>query len=115
MNNFWKFIVFTGLFFQLSFAHSANQNATLSFPKENNTQLNKESLNSYSFLQPSVDRGIPNLKQNNRIPVSINPCPTELQPLSIFKDNTSKTVVSEQDIDRCNNVSILLFPFHYHW
>ena len=116
MKTFWKFIVFTGLLIQFTFAYSANHDTTITFQKENNTEFGKESLSISHFVQPSIARGTPDLKNSNRIPVGlINLCPTNLQSLLIFKDNTRKIVLSDQDIDRCNKVSILLFPFHYHW
>ena len=114
MKTFWKFIVFTGLLIQFSFAYSANHDATISFPKENNTEFGKETLSTSHFIQPSVERGTPDLKPNNRIPVGLNE--NTLLPLfSSLKENNLKIVLSNQDIDRCTEVSILLFPFHYFW
>jgi hypothetical protein len=115
MKTFWKFIVLTGLFIQFNFAYSANQYIVPSFQKGNNTSLTKESLNSSHFIQPSIDRGTLDQNQNSRIPVYINDCNT-LSPLfSGLKENNLKIVLSDQDIDRCIKVSILLFPFHYFW
>ena len=114
MRNFWKFIVFTGLLIQFSFAYSANHDATISFRKDNNTAFSKESLSVSHFVQPSIERSNPDLKHNNRIPVNIGDSNTA--PLfSNFRENNPKIVLSDQDVDRCKKVSILLFPFHYFW
>ncbi len=114
MKKFWKFIVFTGLLIQFSFAYSANHDSTISFPKGNNSEINKESLSTSHFVLPSVERGTPDLKHNNRIPVGLGEN-TLLPVFSNFKENNVKIILSDQDIDRCSKVSILLFPFHYFW
>ena len=115
MKTFWKFIVFTGLLIQFSFAYSANHDATISFQKESNTTFSKESLSVSHFVQPSIERGTPDQKHNTRIPVYINNSNTLLPFFSSFRENNLKIVLSDQDIDRCAKVSILLFPFHYFW
>lgn len=115
MRKFWKFIVFTGLLIQFGFAYSANHDATISFRNDNRTALSKESLSVSHFVQPSIERNNPDLKQNNRIPVHISDFDASLPLFSSFKENKRKIVLSDQDIDRCTKVSILLFPFHYFW
>jgi hypothetical protein len=114
MRKFWKFIVFTGLLIQFSFAYSANHDVTISLKKDNNTAFSKESLSVSQFVQPSTERSNPDLKHNNRIPVSIGDSNTALL-FSNFKEGNVKIVLSDQDINRCTKVSILLFPFHYFW
>jgi hypothetical protein len=114
MRNFWKFIVFIGLLVQFSFAYGAKQNETISFSKGNNPEINKESLSASNFVQPSVERSNPDLKHNNRIPVGLNEN-SVLLLFSDFKESNLKIVLSDQDIDRYNSVSILLFPFHIFW
>lgn len=114
MKTFWKFIVFTGLLLQFTFAYSANHDAVITFPKENNTQFGKESLSTSHFVQPSIERGTPDLKHNNRIPVGLSEN-TILPLFSGLTEKNTKIVLSDQDIDRCVQVSILLFPFHYFW
>jgi len=115
MKNFWKFIVFVGLFVQLGFAHNANHNAMVSFQKESNTEFSKESLSSSEFVQPTISRGTLDLKLSNRIPAGVANYPSELQSLTILRNATHKIFLSDQDLDRYNGVSILLFPFHYFW
>ena len=115
MRRFWKFIVFTALLIQFSFAYSANQDVTISSRKDNSTAFSKESLSVSHFVQPSIERSNPDLKNSNRIPVNINDSNTTLPLFSSFKENNLKIVLSDQDIDRCTKVSILLFPFHYFW
>ncbi|WP_264563677.1 hypothetical protein [Flavobacterium sp. N3904] len=115
MKTFWKFIVIIGLFMQFSFAYSANQYAIPTFQKENNSSLSKESLSSSHFIQPSVDRGALDLKHNNRISVDLSDCTLSSLLFSSFKENNPKIAVFDQDIDRCSQVSILLFPFHFFW
>jgi hypothetical protein len=114
MKTFWKFIVFTGLLFQFSFAYSANHDATISFQKQSNTEFGKETISVSHFVQPSFDKESPELKQNNRIPVGLSDI-TLLPLFSSFRENNLKIVLLKQDIDRCTEVSILLFPFHYFW
>ena len=114
MRKFWKFIVFTGLLIQFGFAYSANHDTTISFLKENNPEINKESLSTTHFVLPCIERGTPDLKHNNRIPVGLSE--NILLPIfSSLKENNLKITLSDQDIDRYNSVSILLFPFHYFW
>jgi hypothetical protein len=115
MGNFWKFIVFTGLLIQFSFAYSANHDVTISFRKDNSSAFSKESLSVSHFVQPSVERSNPDLKHNNRIPVNIDDSNATLPLFSSFKESNIKIVLSDQDINRCTKVSILLFPFHYFW
>jgi hypothetical protein len=115
MKAFGKFIVLIGLFIQFNFAYSANQYAFPSFQKKNNTSLSKESLSTSHFIQPSIDRGTLDQSHNTRIPVGINDCNTLSPFFPCFKGNNLKIVLSDQDIDRCTKVSILLFPFHYFW
>ncbi len=115
MKIFWKFIVFIGLLLQFAFAHSANHDTIISFQKESSTDINKESLSVSHFVQPSIERGTPELKSNSRIPVDINDSNTLLPLFSNLKENNLKIILSNQDIDRCSKVSILLFPFHYFW
>lgn len=115
MKNFWKFIVFTCLLTQFGYANNTNKNTISSFQKKIETTFSKESVSSSHFVRPTINRGISDLKQHNRIPAGLSYFATELQPLSILRDNNLKIVVSDQDIDRCNKVSILLFPFHYFW
>ena len=115
MGKFWKFIVFVALLIQFSFAYSANHDLTISTKKDNNTAFSKESLSVSHFVQPSVERSNPNLKHNNRIPVQISDFNTALPLFSSYIENNPKTILSDQDIDRCAKVSILLFPFHYFW
>lgn len=115
MGKFWKFIVFAALLIQFSFAYSANHETSFSQKKDHNTSFGKESLSISHFVQPSIERSNPDLKNNNRIPVDINEFNTFLPLFSSFKENILKIVLSDQDIDRCANVSILLFPFHYFW
>ena len=99
---------------QFSFAYCANHDITISAKKDNNTAFSKESLSVSHFVQPSIERSNPDLKHNNRIPVNIGDSNTA--PLfSSFRENNPKIVLSDQDIDRCTKVSILLFPFHYFW
>ena len=115
MGKFWKFIVFAGLLIQFSFVYSANHDSRIYSKKDNTTTFSKESLNVSHFVKPSIERNNPNLKQNNRILVHISEFNTQLTLFSNFKENNPKIVLSDQDIDRCVKVSILLFPFHYFW
>ena len=115
MGKFWRFIVFAGLLFQFSLAYSTNQDASFSTKKDHSTLFSKESLSACHFFQPNIERSNPDLKHSNRIPVNIDNTNTALQLFSSFKESNLKIVLSEQDIDRCKKVSILLFPFHYFW
>ena len=116
MKNFWKIIVFACLFIQMGYAYDTNQDSPISFQKKENTSFDKESLGTSEFVQFSIERGAVDLKHNNRVLTGIGHySPTEFQSLSFLTNNTLKIVLSDQDIDRYNSVSILLFPFHYFW
>lgn len=99
---------------QFGLANGANHDETISFSKGNNPEINKESFSASHFVEPSIERSNPDLKHNNRVPVGLGE--NTLLPLfSSLEGNDLKIVLSDQDIDRCTNVSILLFPFHYFW
>lgn len=117
MKNFWKLVVFACLFIQSGFAYDANQHSTSFFQKKHNTTLfDRENIGTPEFVQFSIERGTLDLKNNNRVPVGIgHHFPTEFQSLSALRNNNLKIVLSDQDINRYNSVSILLFPFHYFW
>ncbi len=99
---------------QFGFAYAANHDKTISFLKGNNSEINKESLSTSHFVQPGIERSTPDLKHNNRIPVGLNEN-TVLLLFSDFRESNLKIVLSDQDLDRYNSVSILLFPFHIFW
>jgi hypothetical protein len=115
MRKFWKFIVFTGLLIQFSFAFGTNQNSTISSKKDTDTAFSKESLSISHFIQPTVERSNPEVKHNNRIPTSFGDFNTAISLNLSFKEDNPKIALSNQDIDKCSKVSILLFPFHYFW
>ena len=100
----------------MGYAYDTNQDSPISFQKKENTSFDKESLGNSEFVQFSIQRGTLDLKNNNRVLSGIGLyAPTEFQSLSVLTNNTLKIVLSDQDIDRYNSVSILLFPFHYFW
>ena len=115
MKNFWKLVVFACLFMQFGFAHNASKHTTANFQKKSENTFSKKSISAFQFVRPTIERGTSDLKHNNRIPVGFSYCPTEYQFSSILSNNDLKIALSDQDIDRCNKVSILLFPFHYFW
>jgi len=115
MRKFWKFIVFTALLIQFSLAFGANHDSTISSKKDTATAFSKESLSVSHFVQPSIERSNPDVKNNNRIPTSFYNFNTAISLHSSFKEDDLKIALSDQDIDRCSKVSILLFPFHYFW
>lgn len=115
MRNFLKIIVFACLFIQAGYAYNTNEHSTISFQKKDNTSFTKENSGSFQLIQLSIERATLDLKNNNRIPAAIGHYPAELQSLSILRNNTLKIVLSHQDVDRYNGVSILLFPFHIFW
>jgi len=117
MKNFWKLIVFACLFIQSGYAFDAIKLSESSFQKKNNTTIfDKENLGIPNFVQFCIERGTSDLKNNNRIPVGFgNYFPAEFRSLSTLKESNPKIVLSNQDVDRYNSVSILLFPFHYFW
>ncbi|WP_269223296.1 MULTISPECIES: hypothetical protein [Flavobacterium] len=115
MKTFWKFTVLIGLFIQFNFAFSANQYDTPSFQNDNSTTFNKESLSSSHFIQPSIDKGSVDQSHTTRIRIGINDCNLVSPYFICSKGNNLNIVLSDQDIDRCIKVSILLFPFHYFW
>lgn len=115
MGKLWRFIVFVGLLIQFGFSYGANHNSTISSKKDSNTEFSKESLCISHFTQPSIERSNPDLKHNNRIPFNFSDFNTAIPLFSGFVENDPKIFLSDQDINRCVKVSILLFPFHYFW
>lgn len=100
---------------QFGYAYSTNKNTIPSVQRKTETTFSKESISSSDFIRPNIHRGTFDLKTSNRIPAGLNFWPTQLQSLPILRIKVLKIVVSDQDINRCATVSILLFPFHYFW
>jgi hypothetical protein len=115
MRKFWKFVVFVCLFIQTGNAYNTNKQNSFSLQKETENIFSKKSFGSFQFVRPSINRAISDFKTNHRIPTALGYLPLELTSLSVLDKHKFKLISAKQDINRCTNVSVLLFPFHYYW
>lgn len=110
-----KIVFLIGIFLMFLFAFNAKGNAMVKVEKEKSGSY-FSTVNSHpsSFLQPqTVVSFISNHPVNDFVPGKWFAIFVIGTP--VFKASKSFIVFSFQDIDRCENVSLLLFPYHIFW
>jgi hypothetical protein len=115
MNWIKKTVVFIGLSIVLLFAFSANQSPIEKIKIEKtSSSFSPDSIHSSVFIQPhannivgfhykTTDYTIAKYLENFQVAIS------DFKVLKFFSRH------AKQDINRCEMVSLLLFPFHYFW
>lgn len=115
MNWIRKFFVCIGLLIVFSFAFSANEVSISNIPVEKNkTSLSVEKIHSSAFIEPQASH---NLSATSKTPdFSFSKyLENYLVGIPNLKIRISFTLFANQDINRCEMVSLLLFPFHIFW
>jgi hypothetical protein len=115
MIKFWKFVVFVCLVVQTGNAYNTNKQNSFSLQKETENIFSKKSFSPFQFVRPTINRATSDFKTNYRIPTALGHPPLELTSLSVLDKYQFNLISAKQDINRCTNVSDLLFPFHYYW
>ena len=116
MNIFKKIILSFGFLLAVLLAFQGSENSVVTEKSQSkNALLSDNFIDSSAFIQPeNISHSVTNVKVNNH------------QPLAKFFENyilvlpklELTNIVSAfnfQDIDRCNKVSLLLFPYHIFW
>ena len=115
MNWIRKFLVFIGFTIAFLLAFSANEVAIdkIQFEKQESS-LSVEKIHSLAFIEPQASH---NLSATNKTPDFSFSKYLENYLVSIpsLKIGIPFTFFANQDINRCEMVSLLLFPFHIFW
>jgi hypothetical protein len=115
MNWIRKTVIFIGLTIVFLFAFSANEVAIdkIQFKKQESS-LAVEKIHSSAFIEPQANH---NLSAPSKTPDFSFSKYLENYLVSIpdVKIGISFTFFANQDINRCEMVSLLLFPFHIFW
>lgn len=115
MNWIRKTVIFIGLVLVFSFAFSAKEVAIdkIQFEKQESS-LSVEKIHSSAFIQPQASH---NLSATSKTPNFSFSKYLENYLVSIpsLKIGISFAFFANQDINRCERVSLLLFPFHIFW
>ena len=110
-----KTVVFIGFSIALLFAFNANAISLDSIQTEkSHSFFSADSIHSSAFIQPqvhpvfalhdrSIDPNVSNFYENYLVAVPN------------FKASKYIIHFAKQDINRCEMVSLLLFPFHFFW
>ncbi|HLF52073.1 hypothetical protein [Flavobacterium sp.] len=115
MNWIKKTLVLTVLSIVLLFAFKGETNTIAEIQHENsNSNFSNDSIHASAFIQPQVTNTfVVNHKVDS--PVFIKWFDNFLFKIPDFKILKHLNTFLVQDINRCQNVSLLLFPFHYFW
>ena len=110
-----KTVVFIGLSIVLLFALTANQSPIEKIQIEKtSSSFSPDSIHSSVFIQPQVTNTV--CLDYKTIDYTIAKYfENFLIVTPDFKVRTFFTRYAKQDINRCEMVSLLLFPFHYFW
>ena len=115
MNWFRKTLVFIGLSIALLFAFTAND-ATVDSNKieKSSSSVSVDSIHSSDFIQPQVSNTFTSYHKTPDY-TSVKYLENFLIEIPDFKSSTFFIRFAKQDINRCEMVSLLLFPFHFFW
>lgn len=115
MNWIRKTAIFVGLTIVFLFAFSANEvsvdNIQLEKPE---SSLSIDSIHSSVFIEPQVSNTLICPQKTSNFSFS-KYLENYLVVIPDIKIGTSFTFFANQDINRCEMVSLLLFPFHIFW
>lgn len=115
MNWIRKTIIFIGLSIVFLFAFNANESVVEKIQIEKtDSSLSVEGIHYSAFIQPQAGSSFASPDKNPDFSVS-KYFENLLVVIPDFKVNTLFTLFANQDINRCEMVSLLLFPFHYFW
>lgn len=115
MNWIRKIFVFIALLIVFSFASSVNEVSVSNLPVEKSkTSLSVEKVHSSAFIEPQASHNLSATSKNPNFSFS-KYLENYLAPIPDLKIGITFTFFANQDINRCEMVSLLLFPFHIFW
>ncbi|MDI5897292.1 hypothetical protein [Flavobacterium yafengii] len=115
MNWFRKTVVFIGLLIAFLFALSASEAPIPSIQLEkSNSSVSVGSIHSSDFIQPQVSNTFTSYHKTPDYTIA-KYLENFLIAIPDFKISTFFIRFAKQDINRCEMVSLLLFPFHFFW
>ena len=110
-----KTLVFIGLSIAFLFAAHANKTFVEKIQQEKtDSSFSVDSIHSSVFIQPQANNSFASTQKNPDFSVS-KYFENYLVVIPDLKIVTLFTPFANQDINRCEMVSLLLFPFHYFW
>ena len=115
MNWIRKTIVFIGFTIAFLFAFSANEIAVNKIqPEKPESSFSSDSIHSSFFIEPQASNTFTHVQKTSNFSFS-KYLENYLVAIPGLKIGTSFTHFANQDINRCERVSLLLFPFHIFW
>ncbi|MES2575431.1 MAG: hypothetical protein V4572_10850 [Bacteroidota bacterium] len=115
MNWIKKTIIFIGLTIVFAFAFSANESTVEKIQIEKqDSSFSVDSNHSSVFIEPQTSNIVAS-PQKTADYLTVKYFENYLVVIPDFKISTHLTDYTNQDINRCEMVSLLLFPFHYFW
>jgi hypothetical protein len=115
MNLFRKTLIFIGLLIVFLFAFSSNE-APIDIIQsdKSNSSLSANSIHSSDFIQPQVSNTFTSYHKTPDYTIA-KYLENFLNVIPDFKSSIFFIRFAKQDINRCEMVSLLLFPFHFFW
>ncbi|POY39534.1 hypothetical protein C3L50_10205 [Flavobacterium alvei] len=115
MNWIRKTVIFVGLTIVFLFAFSANEVSISNVPLEKQeSSLSVEKIHSSAFIEPQASNLLTFSQKNPDLSFS-KYLENYLVSIPDLKIGISFPFFANQDINRCEMVSLLLFPFHIFW
>lgn len=110
-----KTIVFIGLSIAFLFAFNAKESIVDKIQMEKtDSSFSVDSIHSSVFIQPQANNFFASTQKTHDFSVA-KYFENYLVVIPDLKTDTHFTLFANQDINRCEMVSLLLFPFHYFW
>jgi hypothetical protein len=115
MNWIRKIIIFIGLSIVFLFAYTANESfVEKTQSTKNDSSLSADGIHSSVFIQPQASNTLAFTQKTPVFSVA-KYFQNYLVVIPEIKSITLFSLFANQDINRCETVSLLLFPFHYFW
>ncbi|NDP26911.1 MAG: hypothetical protein GZ087_05715 [Flavobacterium sp.] len=116
MNWIQKTIIFIGFTVAFLFAFSANEVSInkVQLEKPESSLSSSSSIHSTFFIEPQASNTFTHVQKTSNFSFS-KYLKNYLVAIPDLKIGTSFTFFANQDINRCERVSLLLFPFHIFW
>ena len=115
MNWIKKTLIFIGFIIVFAFAFSANETVAEKIQIEKqDSSFSTEGVHSSAFIEPRASTSIASHQKTPDFSV-VKYFENYLAVIPDFKIRKQLTIFASQDINRCEMVSLLLFPFHYFW
>jgi len=112
MKMFFKISLFTILFFTSNILFALKDESANPFQKQHNSQINKEVLNKFQFVKPTLEKNSFEQKNDNSFPKSNILIETNHKVVYTSIENAIKFVVLQQNENLSNPALLLLYPFH---